>query len=389
MPAEVVLASGTSYPDALAAGGLLPGQILLTDPAALPAPTDSLLAEPSVERVTIVGGPAAIGAAVEAQLTGRGLQVTRLAGDDRYATALRIFEQAIARLPDEPRPLIVVTGANYPDALAGGALAARLQAPILLVPPDGLTTGIADALRTHAGRFDRIEILGGEQAVPAAVADQVAAAARGETVCDPSYPDFCIPPRPPNLDCGSRLIAGRRDFRVLPPDPHHLDGDDDGRGCDAGPDGLSTASAVTATDIGPVTVGMTVEQAQAAAQTSLVVEPFDPACYYAGPSDPAFDGLSFTVTDDTIGSVDIFTATFATDRGIRVGATESEVLAAYPGQVTVDDHAYVEGGHYLTVTHPDDSGHGLVFETDGTPSQTVTDYRAGRFPEVQYIEGCA
>ena len=389
VPAEVVLASGASYPDALAAGGLLPDQILLTDPAALPAPTDSLLAEPSVQRVIIVGGPAAITPAVEAQLTGRGLQVLRLAGDDRYATALRIFEQAVARLPDEPRPLIVVTGVDYPDALAGGALAARLQAPILLVPPDGLTTGIAEALRGHAGRFDRVEILGGEQALPQRVADQVAAAARGETVCDPAYPDFCIPPRPPNLDCGSRLIAGRTNFRVLPPDPHHFDADRDGRGCDAGPDGLSTASAVTATGIGPVTVGMTVEQAQAAAQTPLVVEPFDPACYYAGPTDPALERLSFMVTDDTIGTVDIFTPNFATDRGIRVGAPESEVLAAYPGQVVVEDHVYVEGGHYLTVTDPADSGHGLVFETDGTQAQAVTDYRAGRFPDVQYIEGCA
>lgn len=47
--------------------------------------------------------------------------------------------------------------------------------------------------------------------------------------CDPSYPDVCIPPPPPDLDCGD--IPHRR-FRVLPPDPHHFDGDRDGIGCE-------------------------------------------------------------------------------------------------------------------------------------------------------------
>jgi micrococcal nuclease len=47
--------------------------------------------------------------------------------------------------------------------------------------------------------------------------------------CDPSYPDVCIPPPPPDLDC--RDIPYRR-FRVLPPDPHRFDRDRDGVGCE-------------------------------------------------------------------------------------------------------------------------------------------------------------
>ncbi|HET7092004.1 MAG TPA: hypothetical protein VFI22_00955, partial [Thermomicrobiales bacterium] len=49
--------------------------------------------------------------------------------------------------------------------------------------------------------------------------------------CDPSYPDVCIPPPPPDLDCGQ--ITARR-FTVLPPDPHRFDGDHDGVGCESG-----------------------------------------------------------------------------------------------------------------------------------------------------------
>ena len=50
--------------------------------------------------------------------------------------------------------------------------------------------------------------------------------------CDPSYPTVCIPPPPPDLDCGD--IPYRR-FQVLPPDPHNFDGsDNDGIGCESG-----------------------------------------------------------------------------------------------------------------------------------------------------------
>jgi micrococcal nuclease len=48
-------------------------------------------------------------------------------------------------------------------------------------------------------------------------------------VCDAAYPDVCIPPPPPDLDCGDIPDRG---FRVLPPDPHRFDGDRDGVGCE-------------------------------------------------------------------------------------------------------------------------------------------------------------
>jgi polysaccharide biosynthesis protein PslG len=47
--------------------------------------------------------------------------------------------------------------------------------------------------------------------------------------CDPSYPDVCIPPPPPDLDCGD---IPYRNFKVLPPDPHRFDRDHDGIGCE-------------------------------------------------------------------------------------------------------------------------------------------------------------
>lgn len=48
--------------------------------------------------------------------------------------------------------------------------------------------------------------------------------------CDPAYPTVCIPPPPPDLDCGD--VPYRR-FTVLAPDPHRFDGDHDGIGCES------------------------------------------------------------------------------------------------------------------------------------------------------------
>jgi hypothetical protein len=48
--------------------------------------------------------------------------------------------------------------------------------------------------------------------------------------CDPAYPTVCIPPPPPDLDCGEIAF---RNFTVLPPDPHRFDADNDGVGCES------------------------------------------------------------------------------------------------------------------------------------------------------------
>ncbi len=50
-----------------------------------------------------------------------------------------------------------------------------------------------------------------------------------ENNCDSSYPDVCIPPWPPDLNCADVRYVN---FRVLPDDPHGFDGDNDGIGCE-------------------------------------------------------------------------------------------------------------------------------------------------------------
>ncbi len=47
--------------------------------------------------------------------------------------------------------------------------------------------------------------------------------------CDSAYPDVCIAPPPPDLDCKD---ISYRNFRVVAPDPHRFDGNKNGIGCE-------------------------------------------------------------------------------------------------------------------------------------------------------------
>jgi micrococcal nuclease len=58
----------------------------------------------------------------------------------------------------------------------------------------------------------------------------LAPTAAAQNNCSLAYPDVCIPPPPPDLDCKDISV---RNFRVLSPDPHGFDGDKDGIGCEA------------------------------------------------------------------------------------------------------------------------------------------------------------
>jgi endonuclease YncB( thermonuclease family) len=51
--------------------------------------------------------------------------------------------------------------------------------------------------------------------------------------CDPNYAGACVPPYPPDLDCADlRALGLALPVRVIGSDPHRLDGDHDGLGCE-------------------------------------------------------------------------------------------------------------------------------------------------------------
>ena len=94
-------------------------------------------------------------------------------------------------------------------------------------PPDVGRQDLLRQMETEAREAGRG--LWGPTPTPATPATETPTPAPREG-CDPAYPDVCIPPPPPDLDC--RDIP-YRDFRVLPPDPHRFDGGHDGIGCES------------------------------------------------------------------------------------------------------------------------------------------------------------
>ncbi|MDR3307277.1 MAG: cell wall-binding repeat-containing protein, partial [Coriobacteriales bacterium] len=116
----VILASGRDFPDALSASslaGVLDAPILLAAPDALDTQTATELRRLAPEAVYIVGGTSVITTALEDYLAAlpHPPVVRRLAGADRYATSVRIAEEAVA-LGGSAQNILIALGANYPDA---------------------------------------------------------------------------------------------------------------------------------------------------------------------------------------------------------------------------------------------------------------------------------
>ncbi len=153
---------------------------------------------------------------------------------------------------------------------------------------------------------------------------------------------------------------------------------------------LTKESKVAIDGIGPIRVGMTVSEASVAAGTKLVSTGYSgaPGCFYFRPQNSPKD-VAFMVIGDRIARVDIWrNSPVTTISGARIGDTEERIKSLYPGRIQVSQHSYVPKGHYLTFVpkDPSDKNYRIVFETDG---KRVTEYRAGKLPEVQYIEGCS
>ena len=82
-------------------------------------------------KAVILGGEKVISADTAKSIAELGLNTTRCAGSNRYDTAAKICEKYSSLFSG--KTVCLATGKNFPDALAGGVLAAKLDAPVVLV----------------------------------------------------------------------------------------------------------------------------------------------------------------------------------------------------------------------------------------------------------------
>ncbi|MEO8333940.1 MAG: hypothetical protein ABI664_03145 [bacterium] len=144
---------------------------------------------------------------------------------------------------------------------------------------------------------------------------------------------------------------------------------------------------VTAFGIGPLHAGMSTREGVAVLQGAGVTATADSSkeCHYLAWSGP--QGVRVMLDGGVVARVQVDSGSIATAEGAKIGDTEARVQGLYTGRVAVQPHKYTTGGHYLVVTPPapSDSAFRIVFETDG---KSVKKYRAGRQPQVSYVEGC-
>lgn len=176
----VFVASGTTFPDALAGGvvaGLDRAPLLLVRPSGIPTATAAELVRLRPGRIVLLGGSAVVSETVRSGLEQyTNGSVSRLAGADRYASAAAI--SAATFTPGVP-VAYVAWGGGFADALAGVPAAIHGDGPLLLVRAGGIPATTASELARL--QPSRIVILGGTGVVSPAVESSLASFAANVT----------------------------------------------------------------------------------------------------------------------------------------------------------------------------------------------------------------
>lgn len=158
----VYLARGANSVDAVAGGTLRDGPILLTDATGtrLPTATREAIELLQPERVIALGGTGAVSDGVLAEAAG-GRPSSRLAGSDRYGTAIAIARHQFGSGANHVY-IARGDGSNYVDAVAAGVLT---RGPVVLTR--GPCEFLPGALVNYLGETqpERITALGGTAAL--------------------------------------------------------------------------------------------------------------------------------------------------------------------------------------------------------------------------------
>ncbi|OLN33839.1 cell wall-binding repeat-containing protein [Desulfosporosinus metallidurans] len=173
----VVIASGENFPDALSISSVASSKgypILLVGSSMSQGVTD-FIANDQPSQVYIVGGTSVVSDSVKAQVQSLAPStlITRLAGNDRFDTA----GQIASTFSLNPKTLYLASGMNFPDALAGSALASITGDPIILIDPT--TKAVPPAIEAYLKKLHDANIhpnivsFGGTVVVPDAVVQNV------------------------------------------------------------------------------------------------------------------------------------------------------------------------------------------------------------------------
>jgi len=134
--------------------------------------------------------------------------------------------------------------------------------------------------------------------------------------------------------------------------------------------------------------GMTPDAMKAAFGAELTGAPAaGETCYYLSPKGATSQReLAFMVEDGKFVRLDVGTDGEIAPGGGKVGMSLAELQGLYVGRIEEQPHKYTDG-KYLRIRADDSSNSVVVFETDA--AGTVTSWRTGMEPQIDYVEGCS
>lgn len=166
----VILASGDSFPDSLAAsplGSHLDSPILLVKNNRLSESVKEELKRLNPSHVLMIGGGNAISQEVENEIKNLSIEINRIFGVDRYETAVAINNA----IPYTTNKAFVVSGQNYPDALSIASYSGSMQYPVLFVQK----VKVPQSVRTYMkeNEITKTYVIGGQGILSNKVVDNL------------------------------------------------------------------------------------------------------------------------------------------------------------------------------------------------------------------------
>jgi putative cell wall-binding protein len=191
-----ILVSGTGFADGLSVSGIAFNKkfpVLLTDGTSLTAETKAVLDNNTynIQRVIIVGGESAVSAAVATEVDAlkngalgtTDVEIMRLSGADRYATAVEVAKYSrkatnLDGLGWSITNIVLASGENFPDALSAAARAGTGANDALILTAGSALNATSDAwIKTVDTLIATLDVLGGESAISATTSAAAKAAA--------------------------------------------------------------------------------------------------------------------------------------------------------------------------------------------------------------------
>lgn len=150
---------------------------------------------------------------------------------------------------------------------------------------------------------------------------------------------------------------------------------------------VTPSSPISTEGIGPILVGMTESVAEQAGNIELKADALmGGSCQYL--NSETLKDVSFMFTEGILSRIDTRNPSSATLSGVGVGDSEADIYEAYGDRIQSEPNAYLpETASYLTYVPEDplDDTRVLFDVNNGK----IVNIRAGRLPEINYIEGCA